>query len=169
MSQYIYIRANRLAERYGTRDPFEIARSCGIYLSCRELGGIKGFYKIINRERHIVINAELPRRDQKMICAHEIGHDVLHRAFAQDIAIKEMTLFDLTARPEYEANIFAADLMITDAEMLAALSSNDIKLAAAELEISEPLAVCKLFSLKNRGEALNVPAGRVNPFADQID
>lgn len=169
MSQYIYIRACRMVERCGTRDPFEAARGCGIYVSLRELGGIKGFYKIINRERHIVINACLPRQDQKLICAHELGHDVLHRAYMQDIAIKEMTLFDMSARPEYEANLFAADLMISDDDMLAALSEGDIKTAAACLEISEPLAICKLFSLKNRGEALNVPVDRVNPFADRIE
>lgn len=157
-------RAEQLVKQFATRDPFMIAEGCGIYLSFRDIGGIKGFYKIINRERHIVINQNIGRPEARIICAHELGHDMLHRDFARSGAALEMTLFDMSTRPEHEANLFAADLLVSDEDMIEALRHYDIAGAATSLMIGRPLAVCKLCSLSERLPGFVVPDLPADPF-----
>ena len=68
-------------------------------------------YKIIKRNRVIFINSNLPEYLQKIVCAHELGHDILHRHLAKNVALQEFMLYDMTSRPEYEANMVAADIL----------------------------------------------------------
>ena len=73
-----------LVRRYGTRDPFEIAKALGIeVLFCDNFGTLKGMYRVIKRNRFIFINQDLSEKMQRIVCAHEIGHDQLHRHFAK--------------------------------------------------------------------------------------
>ena len=54
----------------------------------------------------------------RIVCAHELGHDQLHRKLAQANSLHEFTLYDMTTRPEYEANIVAAEILIDNDELL---------------------------------------------------
>lgn len=46
-----------LVQRYGTRDPFQIARELGItVLFCDGFGSLKGMYRVIKRNRYIFLN-----------------------------------------------------------------------------------------------------------------
>ncbi len=102
-----------LVHRYGTRDPFAIARALGIMvLFCENLGALKGMYRVIKRNRFIFINQDLDPRMQAIACAHEIGHDQLHRSMAKNDAIQEFVLYDMATKPEYEANIVAAEILL---------------------------------------------------------
>ena len=75
---------NDLVKRCGTRDPFRIARELGIeVLFCEDFGPLKGMYRVIKRNRFIFINKDLSPRMQTIVCAHEIGHDQLHRNMAK--------------------------------------------------------------------------------------
>lgn len=43
-----------LVRRFGTRDPFQIARELGIsVLLCEDFGSLKGMYRVIKRNRFI--------------------------------------------------------------------------------------------------------------------
>ena len=108
---------NDLVKRCGTRDPFRIARELGIeVLFCEDFGPLKGMYRVIKRNRFIFINKDLSPRMQTIVCAHEIGHDRLHRNMAKNDAIQEFMLYDMATKPEYEANIVAAEILLdTDA------------------------------------------------------
>lgn len=64
--------------------------------------------------KYIVINKNIADELKPIICAHELGHDRLHLDFAKNAAIKEFSLFDMTSKPEREANLFAAELLIDD-------------------------------------------------------
>ena len=100
----------RLVRRCGTRDPFEMARQLGVeVLFCPDFGSMKGIYRVIQRNRFIFLNDGLTPQMQRIVCAHELGHDQLHRNLAKDGALREFMLYDMSTRPEYEANIVAAE------------------------------------------------------------
>lgn len=108
-----------LVKRFGTRDPFQIAKALGIeVLYCEDFGSLKGMYRVIKRNRFIFLNKDLNERMQRIVCAHELGHDQLHRKLAQTNALHEFMLYDMTTRPEYEANIVAAEILIDTDELL---------------------------------------------------
>lgn len=109
----------RLVKRCGTRDPFEIARQIGVeVLLCPDFGSMKGMYRVIKRNRFIFINRDLTPQMQRIVCAHELGHDQLHRNLAKTGAIQEFMLYDMTTKPEYEANIVAAEILLDTDEVL---------------------------------------------------
>lgn len=108
-----------LVQRYGTRDPFQIARELGItVLFCDGFGSLKGMYRVIKRNRYIFLNKDLDERMLRIVCAHELGHDQLHRKLAQTNSLHEFMLYDMTTKSEYEANIVAAEILIDSDELL---------------------------------------------------
>ena len=137
----------RLVRRCGTRDPFEIARQLGVeVLFCPDFGSMKGMYRAVKRNRFIFLNRDLTPQMQRIVCAHELGHDQLHRNLAKTGAIQEFMLYDMTTKPEYEANIVAAEILLdTDAvldyvynlgytsEQIAKAMSTDINLVALKV------------------------------------
>lgn len=52
-----------------------------------------------------------------MVCAHELGHDLLHRDLARRVCLQEFVLYDMKSRPEYEANLFASEILLPDNEI----------------------------------------------------
>lgn len=137
----------RLVRRCGTRDPFEIARQLGVeVLFCPDFGSMKGMYRVVKRTRFIFLNRDLTPQMQRIVCAHELGHDQLHRDLATTGAIQEFMLYDMTTKPEYEANIVAAEILLdTDAvldyvynlgytsEQIAKAMETDINLVALKV------------------------------------
>ena len=108
-----------LVKRFGTRDPFIIAEELGIeVMFCDGFGPLKGMYRVIKRNRFIFINKDLKPKMQRIVCAHEIGHDQLHRSIAGSGVLHEFMLYDMTAKPEYEANIVAAEILLDTDEIL---------------------------------------------------
>ena len=109
----------RLVRRCGTRDPFEIARQLGVeVLFCQDFGSMKGMYRVVKRTRFIFLNRDLTPQMQRIVCAHELGHDQLHRDLAKNGALQEFMLYDMTTKPEYEANIVAAETLLDTDEVL---------------------------------------------------
>lgn len=109
----------KLVKRCGTRDPFEIARQIGVeVLFCPDFGSMKGMYRVVRRNRFIFINDSLTPQMQHIVCAHELGHDQLHRDLAKVGALQEFMLYDMTTKPEYEANIVAAEILLDTDEVL---------------------------------------------------
>lgn len=81
---------SRLVKRCGTRDPFEIAADIGVeVMFCDNFGPLKGMYRVIKRNRFIFINNQLSGQMQRIVCAHELGHDQLHRNLAKDNPLRE--------------------------------------------------------------------------------
>ena len=109
-----------LVQRCGTRDPFQIANALGINVmdDCENLGSLKGMYCIVKRNRFIFLNKDLSPQMKRIVCAHEIGHDRLHRALAKKHGLQEFVLYDMATKPEYEANIVAAEILLDSDEIL---------------------------------------------------
>lgn len=118
-AEYLALVGSRLVRRCYTRDPFEIAESIGVdVLFCDDFGPLKGMYRVIKRNRFIFINKNLPEWLQRIVCAHELGHDQLHRHLAKNNPIQEFMLYDMRSKPEYEANIVAAEILLDNDELL---------------------------------------------------
>lgn len=98
----------------GTRDPVEIAKSIGIGIAIFPLGNIAGNYKLLKRKRWIFVNEDIPSDSPlfRIVVAHELGHAVLHRK--ENCAFLKSKTLLLTSGIEREANIFAANLLISD-------------------------------------------------------
>lgn len=111
--------SKKLIRRFDTTDPFRIAEGLGIHvIFCDELKQLKGMYRVIKRNRFIFLNSKNSERMNQIVMAHELGHDQLHRDFAKTNGLQEFMLYDMTSRQEYEANLFAADLLLKDEVIL---------------------------------------------------
>lgn len=143
--------AEKILDEYGGRDVFETAENSGANVWFRELGGLKGFYICENGARYIVINEALDDTLKKVVCAHEFGHDMLHRELSVG-GIRESTLFLDTNKTEREANLFAACVLISDEEMLEAASyHSDIESVASELNLPLEIIKYKLKTMNSKG------------------
>ncbi|OLN21615.1 hypothetical protein BTO30_14130 [Domibacillus antri] len=111
-----------LIQKYGTNDPFEIADRNNILLSYEPLGRILGYYNMYKRVKFIHINHQLNEIGQRFVCAHELGHAVLHPK-ANTPFLKRNTLFSVE-RMEVEANTFAVELLLPDEKIIEYSDSN---------------------------------------------
>ncbi len=73
---------------------------------------------MVKRNRFIFINQDMSEQMQRIVCAHELGHDQLHRSLAKNNAIQEFMLYDMRSTPEYEANIVASEILLDTDEIL---------------------------------------------------
>jgi len=154
----IFAMTQKLVRQYGTRDPYELAESLGIEIMRSDrLKKLKGMYLYILRNPYIVINTNSSEILQKIVCAHELGHDRLHRKLASQGALQEITLFDMTARPEFEANLFAAELLMSDEEIISLQQQGfDAFQIASALESDINLVTLKISQLKKRGYPFDI-------------
>ena len=149
-------RAQSLVKRCGTRDPFEIAEHLGVeILMVGALKQLKGFYRVIKRNRFIFLNDKNPPQMNRIVCAHELGHDQLHREFAASNTLQEFMLYDMNSIQEYEANVFAANLLLEDEAVLELVYDGyDIVQIAAELQSDVNLVALKVDYLIRKGHDL---------------
>lgn len=133
--------------QYGTCDPFTLAREMHIELLVRELGTLKGFYKDVYGTPFIFLSRHLSRGEATLVCAHELGHHLLHRQFAA-FGFEEVSVFSPASRREYEANLFAAELLLDTKEVFdAARAGCTAAQIAAELGADVRLVELKLAAM----------------------
>lgn len=148
--------AKETADKYGGANIFETAENTGVKVWFRKLGSLKGFYLCENGGRYIVINEELDGRTKAVVCAHELGHDQLHRELSGG-KIRETTLFLENSKTEREANLFAASLLISDNEILSELENdNSLDALAARLGFPREIVLYKLEALNIEGCEFNI-------------
>lgn len=149
--QYILERAGGVLEEFGGRNVFETAENAGVNVWFRALGSLKGFYIFENNCRYIVINEDLDEVTKGVVCAHELGHDTLHRKLSAG-GIRDNTLFLANNKTEREANLFASEILIYDDDILSALSDCDsIKSLSAQLGFPPELIQYKLETMNFKG------------------
>lgn len=169
-SDYINDRALNLINTYDTRDPFEIAKQLGIKIYLRnDFNSVKGMYMVILRNRCIFINNNLCHHTQRILCAHELGHDILHRELAKSKALQEFVLYDMKNRPEYEANVFASELLLPDEEVYQyVLDGYDIVQIASIMNTDINLLLIKMAQLNKRGYNFKTPYMPSGDFLGKI-
>lgn len=157
---YITQQVALLIRRYGTRDPFEICKNLDIRIRYRDLGkDIKAYFLCQSRIKNIVINQRTSNSVRRILCSHELGHAVLHRQFAAMRTFQETEQFHSMNSTEYEANLFAAELLIDDKELIKQLTDYEKSFfdIAKELCVPTELLDFKLRILKNKGYFLEPP------------
>lgn len=119
-NEFISSEARRIRKKYHSSDPFEILKAMHVvivYSDSYPRDGLKGFCTVFNRTIYVVINAKLSREEKRVVAAHELGHIILHWSELLIGAFKDSNVYDATGQLEREANLFGADLMITDEEV----------------------------------------------------
>jgi len=114
-----------IIEKYKTTDPFEIAKEKNIIVLFEDLGNTLGFYNTYKRFKFIHINNQIDEITQRFVCAHELGHAVLHPK-ANTPFLRNQTFFSVD-RLEVEANTFAVELLLTD-EMVSAYEDTHLSI-----------------------------------------
>ena len=108
----IHIITQNIARKHHTHSPFEIARNRHIKILYAPLGNVMGFHSYSLRLHVIHLNQELDEPMLQFVCAHELGHTILH----PDINTAFMThrTFFSASKLECEANTFAVELLLPD-------------------------------------------------------
>ena len=148
--------AEQVRSEFGGRDIFQTAENSGAAVWLRELGSLKGFYLFEINKRYIIVNKSLDKLLQQTVCAHELGHDMLHRELSAG-GIRESTLFLASNKTEREANLFAAEILLTDRETLSVMDyCTTIDDAAFELGVVPQILAYKLELLNHKGHNFNI-------------
>ncbi|MDR2568705.1 MAG: ImmA/IrrE family metallo-endopeptidase [Oscillospiraceae bacterium] len=157
---FITNEANKLTDKYMTRDPYELCDALGVRIRLKDLGqDIKAFYFYHSRIRNIVLNHRVSEIVRRILVAHELGHDRLHKEMAMLKGFQEIELFDRARPAEYEANLFAAELLIDNKRLLELLNDEDKSFfdVARELYVPADLLDFKFRTLKHKGYRVQVP------------
>lgn len=104
--------ADRLIRKYNTRNPFELASCINVKILYEDLGHVNGFYQSCPKNKIIHINKNLDSDLKRIVCAHELGHALLHSKL--NILFLEKNTFCVKNKYEREANKFAAEVLIED-------------------------------------------------------
>lgn len=153
----IYSFVKKLQKKFRTKDPFEIAEACNINIRYRDFNELKGMYTVIQRCPYIFLNNSLDEYMEKVVLFHELGHHFLHRHQAVS-AFKEHGLYDMSSKLEIEANIFAANFIISDEDVMNNISYGyTSEQAAKSLCVPHEMLLIKLNDMNTRGCKLNIP------------
>ena len=157
---FISEKVDKLIRKHKTRNPYELCEELGIRLRYKDLGkDIKAYYFYQSRMRNIVLNTRLSKDILRILVAHELGHDRLHEKIAMLRGFQEIELFDMARPAEFEANIFAAEFLISDDEILHLFNDEDKSFfgMAMELYVPAPLLDFKFRVLKHKGYRIEPP------------
>lgn len=107
--------ADGLARKHGTRNPFAIADDLGFIVIFAPLVDMRGFQQHAKRRRLIYINSELDEKQQRLVCAHELAHHLLHQGLNR--IFMDQNTYIVTQKYENEANQFAVELVYSDDDL----------------------------------------------------
>jgi Zn-dependent peptidase ImmA (M78 family) len=103
----------KLVRKYKTSNPYELADYLNIIVLIDNLDeSIRGYFHYFKRNKIIHINSKLSDKDKRIVLAHELGHAVLHPKL--NIIFMEHNTYFVKSKYEYEANKFAAEILVPD-------------------------------------------------------
>ncbi|MGX5506043.1 ImmA/IrrE family metallo-endopeptidase [Bacillus toyonensis] len=129
----------KIVKKHSTANPFEIAKRKNILVLFEDLGNTLGFYNTYKRFKFIHINNRIDESIQRFVCAHELGHALLHPK-ANTPFLRNKTLFSID-RLEIEANTFAVELLLPD-EMISEYQDTNLSIQ----EVAEIYGIPKSFA-----------------------
>lgn len=101
-----------LVRKCETRNPFRILEQLGVLLVFYPLDNVNGFYQYFQRNNMIYIDERLSDTEMLLVCAHELGHMLMHKK--SNAVFLDSRAYLNTCKYELEANRFAVNLLITD-------------------------------------------------------
>lgn len=133
--------AERLVQKFDTRDPFRIAEALDYTIIYTPLVGIRGFYQYLKRCHIIYLDSGLEGPDLRFVCAHELGHSLIHRGLNR--IFMDQSTYVVTKKYEKDANLFALELLYSDEDLQPYLSRG-YERAAAYMGVSYELAAYRM-------------------------
>ena len=120
---------------------------------------LKGFCFMSCKTIYVRISSFLSEEEKQIVAAHELGHIILHRSQLKMAPMKDDTLYNMQDNTEYQANLFAADLLLSDADIAEMAHNEDLDyFSLCSTPNSTPeLMSFKLYSLTKRGQAYHMP------------
>lgn len=107
--------ADKVRKKYKTRNPYDIADDMSILIHYMDLGkSTRGLCHHKKRIKQIFLHEDLKEWEERFVLAHEIGHLVMHPNHNAPFL---QTTFFSRSRYEIEANKFASELIISDADL----------------------------------------------------
>ncbi len=153
----IFKKAEQLIQKAGTNNVMKIASYLGVKLYYGNYDNLLGMYTYKWKHRMIFLNSNLEDYMLQMVLAHEIGHDIFHRDLASN-GLKEFALFNLKNITEYEANAFAAHILLKNEEVFNFVRDGyDVAQIASTLNSNINLLLIKLQEMNKMGFDFNVP------------
>lgn len=99
----------KLMRKYKTNDPFELCRALGYTVLNVPLTGVRGFYQCFCRQGIIYLADNLTGTQEQFVCAHELGHSLMHRNI--NALYMDTCTYLKTSHYEQEADLFAVCLL----------------------------------------------------------
>ncbi len=103
---------DKLARNHGTRDPIRISGDLGYIIISTPLSG---YYQYVHRCSIIYMDSKLLDEERKWVCAHELGHSLLHKGLNRVFMDKKTHM--VTSRFESASDHFTVDLLYSDDEL----------------------------------------------------
>ncbi len=161
MNQYIYQSVEKLIKRFHTRDPFELLEALNVVVfETDSFKHLKGYCFTSCRTIYVGISSFLSEEEKRIVAAHELGHVVLHKKLLQLAPMNDSVLYAMTSNTEYEANLCAADLLLSDEDVALTSQNEDLSCfgLCSSLDTTPELMSFKLYSLMRRGNSqYNMP------------
>ncbi|WP_242979873.1 ImmA/IrrE family metallo-endopeptidase [Eubacterium ramulus] len=157
---YIYDETQKLIRKYKTRDPFKIMDNMHVIVGeSSSFQKLKGFCFMSCKTIYVQISSFLSEEEKQIVAAHELGHIILHRTQLKIAPMKDDTLYNMQDNTEYQANLFAADLLLSDADIADMAHNEDLDYFSlcSTLNSTPELMSFKLYSLTKRGQAYHMP------------
>lgn len=169
-SDTLHKRAADVVKQCGTRDTVTVVKEMEIHLYYRDnFSDLLGMYAVIQRRRCAFLNNRLDNHLLQIVLAHKIGHDTLHRSLAKQDGLKEFMLLDIKSHPEYEANAFAAHLLLDDDELYTLIKDGyDVKQIAQMMNSHMNLVLIKMNELHKLGYDFRMPDTAQSDFLKKI-
>lgn len=155
---YIVEVVDKLVKKSGSRDPFAICEYLDFKIHYMNLQRrLKAYYFYQSRINNIVIDENITEIFLPTLLAHELGHGMLHKKIAMMSGFQELEVLEKRAdRPmEYEANLFAAELLLNDKTVLETLNEYTFFETASILNVPAALLDFKFAILKAKGYRIN--------------
>ncbi len=107
--------AHKLYKSYDTASPYKICKKLNIHIIELDIPKtVNGFYLNKDGTNMIILNKKLGDETKNVVCAHELGHVLLHRNI-NAYNIKDEDELKLS-KYELEADYFCACLLLSDFE-----------------------------------------------------
>ena len=159
-NSYIYNKVEKLVKKFKTRDPFEILEEMNVIVGETDrYEKLKGYCFMSCQTIYVMVSSFLSEEEKKIVAAHELGHIILHRSQLKMAPMNDDVLYNMRDNTEYEANLFAADLILDDKEIADLSKNEDLNYfgLCSCLNSSPELMSFKLYSLIKRGQNYNMP------------
>ncbi|SCP98613.1 ImmA/IrrE family metallo-endopeptidase [Anaerobium acetethylicum] len=155
---YIVNQVEALVKKAGSRDPYIICNALDYKLHYMDLKQrLKAYYFYQSRINNIIIDENVIEVFRPILIAHELGHGMLHKEIAMMSGFQELEVLEKRSdKPmEYEANLFAAELLLEDETVLKLLNEYTFFETASMLNVPAALLDFKFGILKAKGYGIS--------------